>query len=81
MIFKILLPKSLKKLVVFEKIFEKFEKMVKGSKNGKKLQKIEFFSSKFEFSVIFRPFTPLLKFFKYFFHKLLTFMKILIPRF
>ena len=72
---------SLEKLVVFEKIFQNIENMVKVSKNDQKLKKCEFFNSKFEFSVIFGPFTPLVQIFYYFFLKLLTFMRILILRF
>ena len=55
--------------------------MVKVSKNDQKLKKCEFFNSKFEFSVIFGPFTPLVQIFYYFFLKLHTFMRILILRF
>ena len=55
--------------------------MVKVSKNDQKLKKCEFFNSKFEFLVIFGPFTPLAQIFHYFFLKLLTFIKNLKLRF
>ena len=82
MIFKIMIPKSLEKLVDFgKKYLKNFSKLLKCPKMAQKLRKFEFLSSKFVFSVIFRPFTQLAKFFYYFFLKLLTFVKILIPSF
>ena len=63
MIFKILTPKSIKKLIVFENIFEKIEKTVNMFKNDKKMLKFENFNSNLEFSVIFGPFNQLSKIF------------------
>ena len=60
MIFKILIQKSLKRLIVLKKkVFGKIEKTVKVFKNDQKMLKFEFFNSKFEILVIFEPFNPL----------------------
>ena len=63
MILKIVIPKSLEKLALFNEIFLKRFKMGKMSKIDQKTQKIGFFNSKFEFLVIFGPFNPFAKFF------------------